>query len=60
MSGKGGHMSFLLLCPFGLPWTVLLYHVLGSEVASDIAGSAMNAMLLGVLGAWLDTWKTAE
>jgi len=54
LSGKGGHMSFLLLFPFALPWTVFLYRVLGSEPASDLAGALINALLIGALGAWRD------
>jgi hypothetical protein len=54
-SGKGGHMSFLLLWPFGLPWAIFLFGILqGSELAADLAGCAINALLLGALGAWVD------
>ncbi len=53
-SGKGGHMSFLLLWPFGLPWDLFL----GSELAADVAGCVINALLLGAFGAWIDRWQS--
>lgn len=76
LSGRGSHMSPLLLYPFASPWWVLFpngYTLAPDEIwpldavwrqenvrllenVSLLAGSAINAVLLGGVGFLMDRW----